>query len=138
VAIAQAEVRFPVIRNLNLGLLPISLPPVDGLVFFDAGIAWSRGQSTSFTQPDNYDDTIQRYVLRSYGAGIRLNLFGFALLRWDYAIPLDRDAPVCGRCGRQRGALPLVPARLHGQGTCFGEVRSAALAAVANVTGEIA
>ena len=29
-------------------------------------------------------------MLRSYGAGIRLNLFGFALVRWDYAIPLDR------------------------------------------------
>jgi hypothetical protein len=28
--------------------------------------------------------------VRSYGAGIRLNLFGFALLRWDYAIALDR------------------------------------------------
>ncbi|MEP7343844.1 MAG: hypothetical protein ABI877_01195 [Gemmatimonadaceae bacterium] len=90
VAVANAEVRFPLIRRFDLGLLPISLPPLDGLVFYDAGIAWSKGQTASFKKPDNYDDTIQRYVLRSYGAGIRLNLFGFALLRWDYAIPLDR------------------------------------------------
>jgi hypothetical protein len=27
--------------------------------------------------------------LRSYGFGLRLNLFGIALLRWDYSIPLD-------------------------------------------------
>lgn len=90
VAVANAELRFPLIRRFDLGLLPISLPPLDGLVFYDAGIAWSRGQTPSLKKPDNYDDALQRYVLRSYGAGIRLNLFGFALLRWDYAIPLDR------------------------------------------------
>jgi WD40 repeat protein len=90
VVVANAEVRFPLIRHFDLGLLPISLPPLDGLVFYDAGIAWSHGQSPSLKKPDNYNDSIQRYVLKSYGAGIRLNLFGFALLRWDYAIPLDR------------------------------------------------
>ncbi len=91
VAVANAEVRFPLIRRFDLGLLPISLPPLDGLVFYDAGLAWSKGQSASLKKPDNYDDATQRYVLRSYGAGLRLNLFGFALLRWDYAIPLDRS-----------------------------------------------
>ena len=74
------------------GLLPISLPPVDGLFFYDAGLAWSNGQSVSFRRPDGYDQDRQRFVLRSYGAGIRLNLFGFALVRWDYAIPLDRPS----------------------------------------------
>ena len=44
----------------------------------------------SLKRPAGYDEDTQRYVLRSYGAGIRLNLFGFALVRWDYAIPLDR------------------------------------------------
>lgn len=90
VAFANVEMRFPLIRRFDLGLLPISLPPVDGLVFYDAGAAWSKGQSVSFRKPDNYDQNDQRYMLRSYGAGIRLNLFGFALVRWDYAVPLDR------------------------------------------------
>ena len=90
VAFANIEMRFPLIRRFDLGLLPISLPPVDGLVFYDAGAAWSKGQSVSFKKPDGYDENRQRFVLRSYGAGIRLNLFGFALVRWDYAIPLDR------------------------------------------------
>jgi outer membrane protein assembly factor BamA len=90
VAFANAEVRFPLVRRFDLGLLPISLPPVDGLVFYDAGIAWTKGQSVSLSRPMDYDQDRQRYMLRSYGAGIRLNLFGFALVRWDYAIPLDR------------------------------------------------
>ncbi|MCC6318632.1 MAG: PD40 domain-containing protein [Gemmatimonadaceae bacterium] len=90
VAFANAELRFPLVRRFDLGLIPISLPPVDGLFFYDAGIAWSRGQSVSFRKPEGYDQARSRYMLRSYGAGIRLNLFGFALVRWDYAIPLDR------------------------------------------------
>lgn len=90
VAFANFELRFPLVRRFELGLIPIALPPVDGLFFFDAGIAWRSGQSISYRRPADYDDQTQRYVLRSYGSGIRLNLFGFALVRWDYAIPLDR------------------------------------------------
>ena len=90
VALANAELRFPVVRRLDLGLLPISLPPVEGLVFYDAGVAWSRDQSLTLRRaPDSYDADTERYLLTSYGAGIRVNLFGFAIVRWDYAIPLD-------------------------------------------------
>jgi Tol biopolymer transport system component len=90
VAFANAELRFPLVRRFDLGLLPISLPPVDGLFFYDIGLAWSSGQKVSWTT-DN-DARFTRTPVRSYGAGIRLNLFGFALLRWDYAIALDRPA----------------------------------------------
>jgi hypothetical protein len=95
-AVVNAEVRFPVVRRLDLGLLPIALPPIDGLVFFDAGAAWTGqapdGQPTQrllARRPGNYDLTAQRYPLRSYGYGVRFNLFGFAVVRWDYAWPLD-------------------------------------------------
>lgn len=90
VAYANAELRFPVVRRLELGLLPIALPPLDGLVFYDIGAAWSRGQTLSLRQPAGYDPTKdkQRWFLSSYGVGLRLNLFGLALVRWDYAIPL--------------------------------------------------
>ena len=90
VAFANVEMRFPLIRRFDLGLLPISLPPVDGLIFYDGGVAWSKGQTPSLRKPAGYDQDQQRYMLRSYGAGVRLNLFGFALVRWDYSIPLDR------------------------------------------------
>jgi Tol biopolymer transport system component len=90
--VASAELRFPLIRRLDVGLLPISLPPLEGLFFYDAGTAWSGGQDVHFRRPptDAYDFTKTRYLLTSYGAGIRLNLFNFAILRWDYAIPQDR------------------------------------------------
>lgn len=92
VVVASAELRFPLIRRLDVGLLPISLPPLEGLFFYDAGTAWSGGQDVHFRRPpkDSYDFNATRYLLTSYGAGIRLNLFNFAILRWDYAIPQDR------------------------------------------------
>ncbi|MGH7713549.1 MAG: hypothetical protein ACREOG_19835, partial [Gemmatimonadaceae bacterium] len=65
VAFANFELRFPLVRRFELGVVPIALPPVDGLFFFDAGIAWRGGQDISFRKPDNYDDETQRYVLRS-------------------------------------------------------------------------
>lgn len=89
IAVANAELRFPLIRRFELGVLPILLPPVDGLVFYDAGMAWTEGQQISWRRPENYDWTVQRYPLRSWGAGIRVNMFNYAILRWDYAIPLD-------------------------------------------------
>jgi hypothetical protein len=89
VAYANFEVRFPLVRRFDLGLLPIGLPPVDGLVFYDFGMAWSQGQDIHLTRPADYDYVTDRYPLRSYGFGIRLNLFNIALVRWDYAVPRD-------------------------------------------------
>lgn len=90
VGVVNAEIRFPLVRRFDLGNLPIGLPPIEALVFYDAGLAWSKGQTVSLTKPDNYDFQLQRYPLRSYGAGIRMNLFNLAILKWDYAIPLDK------------------------------------------------
>jgi len=92
VAVANAELRFPVIRRIELGVLPIALPPLDGLLFYDAGVAWSKNQTVYGGRPANYDGNRQRYPLRSYGLGLRLNLFNYAVLRWDYAVPLDQPA----------------------------------------------
>ena len=88
--VASAELRIPLVRRFELGVLPVQLPPVDGAIFYDAGMAFSGGQTASLSRPTNYDANTQRFLLRSYGYSIRLNLFNFALLRWDYAIPLDR------------------------------------------------
>ena len=89
VAVFNAELRFPLVRRFELGILPIGLPPVDGLFFFDAGMAWTRNHDIAWSRPEDYDWTTQRYPLRSYGMGIRVNLFNYAILRWDYSIPLD-------------------------------------------------
>lgn len=92
IAMVNAELRFPLIRRFDLGFLPISLPPVDGLLFYDAGMAWSGGQEIHLTKPENYDFTRQRFPLRSYGYGLRMNLFNIAVLRWDYSISRDAFA----------------------------------------------
>jgi hypothetical protein len=89
IAVANFEVRFPLLRRVDIGLLPISLPPIEGLVFYDVGVTWFEGQKLHWSRPTDFDPAFQRHALRSYGFGVRLNLFNFALLRWDYAIPLD-------------------------------------------------
>jgi Tol biopolymer transport system component len=92
VAVANVELRFPLVRRLELGFLPVDLPPLDGLFFYDAGLAWSRGQSVTLRRPADYNVDAQRYPLRSYGLGLRLNLFNYAIVRWDYAVPIDQPA----------------------------------------------
>ena len=86
------ELRFPIIRRFDLGRLPIGIPPVDGAIFYDAGLAWSAGQTPHLSKPDNYDQTkdVDRYFLRSYGATFRVNVFNLAVLSWSIAKPLDR------------------------------------------------
>ena len=92
VAVGNVELRFPLIRRLELGFLPVDLPPLDGLFFYDVGLAWSRGQSVTLQRPAEYNVDTQRYPLRSYGFGLRLNLFNYAIVRWDYAVPVDQSA----------------------------------------------
>ncbi|MEQ1692343.1 MAG: hypothetical protein ABMA00_13715 [Gemmatimonas sp.] len=89
VAFANAELRFPIIRMLG-SKLPIGLPPLDGLIFYDAGVAWSGGQTVLAKEPANYDFSKQRALLQSYGFGFRLNLFNIAIVRWDWAVPVNR------------------------------------------------
>lgn len=89
VAVANAELRFPIIRRFDVGS-SFGLPPVDGLIFYDAGLAWSKGQTPHLGRaPDDNDPTINRYPLTSWGAGLRVNLFNLAILRWDYARPMS-------------------------------------------------
>jgi hypothetical protein len=88
VAVANAELRFPIIRRFDVGTA-FGLPPVDGLLFYDIGLAWSKGQTPHLGRaPLDNDASVNRYPLASYGAGLRVNLFNLAVLRWDYARPL--------------------------------------------------
>ena len=89
VAVGNVELRFPLVRSAELGFTSASLPPIDGLFFYDVGVAWSNKQHLYWTRPFDYDVSTQRFPLQSYGAGLRVNLFNYAILRWDYAIPID-------------------------------------------------
>jgi len=91
VAFANAELRFPIIRRYGARTALLGgLPPIDGLFFYDAGVAWSEDQKVSLSAPADYDFTKQRALLRSYGFGVRMNLFNIAIIRWDWAKPVSR------------------------------------------------
>jgi len=88
VAVFNEELRFPIIRRFDVGS-SFGLPPVDGLIFYDAGLAWSKGMKPHLgNAPAGFDPTTDRYPLTSWGAGLRVNVFNLAILRWDYARPL--------------------------------------------------
>lgn len=87
VAFANAEVRFPVLRLLNTGL---PIPPIEGLIFHDMGVAWNAGQNIVFKKDANFNEATDRQVLKSYGFGLRANLFNIAILRYDWAVPYSR------------------------------------------------
>jgi Tol biopolymer transport system component len=98
VGVVNAELRFPLIRQLVLGFAPIGLPPIEGFLFGDAGLAWSESSSPVFQRgvqqphPDalNQWDRTQRGIFTSVGAGARVNLFGYFILEASYVNPLDR------------------------------------------------
>jgi Tol biopolymer transport system component len=88
IAVANVELRFPLTRSLVLGFLPIGLPPIEGALFYDAGVAYDHRRDVKLNGDPN--DLSIRSVVRSYGASIRANLLGFVILRFDITKPLDR------------------------------------------------
>jgi hypothetical protein len=80
--VANVEARFPLFalfgaRNLY-GPVPIEVG-----AFFDTGVAWYSGQKPALFGGE------QQFV-KSVGGTARLNLFGYAVLQFDLAWPLDR------------------------------------------------
>ena len=90
VAVANAELRFPLFQWLALGFLPVALPPIEGAVFYDVGLAWNEGQTVKLSRSADDDPRDVRTPLRSWGGSVRVNFLGFLILRFDYTKPLDR------------------------------------------------
>jgi surface antigen Omp85-like protein/WD40 repeat protein len=89
IAVANVELRFPLTRSLVLGFLPVGLPPIEGALFYDAGVAWNSGDQLHWRSSAT-DARDVKGLLRSYGGAIRVNLLGFVILRFDVTKPLDR------------------------------------------------
>lgn len=107
-ALFRSELRFPVITELQVGFLG-NFPPVDAVLFFDAGLAWNdqvcidNGMPVfdSRSCPNAQDIKLvwrrepgqnplyYREPLYSYGVGLRAFIF-FGVLRLDYAFPRSR------------------------------------------------
>ena len=89
-AVGSAELRFPILTRQIFHKLPSAVPPIEGAFFYDVGIAWNDGNTLKWSLDPTDDLENVRTPLQSYGASIRTNLFGFVVLRVDYARPLNR------------------------------------------------
>ncbi len=112
--VANAELRFPLLGLLGLGKGFYGAWPLEVCAFFDWGIAYASQPSQWWggfiDDPDNPDPNGppllvpkmvrpwfsggDRKPIRSYGVGLRTNLFGYLILGLNYVYPMDR--PVRG------------------------------------------
>jgi hypothetical protein len=88
-ALASGEFRFPIFNFLDLGFVPLGLPPVDGVVFFDIGTAFNSFDQLVWSRERGMDPYFVREPLAAVGGGIRVNIL-YNVFRLDYAYPLDR------------------------------------------------
>ena len=81
-AVAGVELRAPLLGAFT-GKLEYGPIPAEIIGFFDAGVAWDNQ-----TKPAFMDGT--RPWARSFGAGVRVNAFGYAIVELDAVRALDR------------------------------------------------
>ncbi|MCK6615113.1 MAG: biopolymer transporter Tol [Ignavibacteriaceae bacterium] len=82
------EYRFPLIRYLLTGALPILFRNVQGVAFFDAGTAWSKERNLQLFTKDAGGETITKDLLMGTGVGARM-YFLYFLTRFDVAWAYD-------------------------------------------------
>jgi Tol biopolymer transport system component len=86
-AVANLEVRVPLLGVEGYGLIRARFLPTDLAFFLDAGTAWSKGQTPEL----RFDrSSIERVPVVSAGVSARLLLGGFAVLEFYYAKPFQR------------------------------------------------
>ncbi|MDP9347762.1 MAG: BamA/TamA family outer membrane protein [Gemmatimonadota bacterium] len=90
IAVANAELRFPLIRQLVVGT-SIPFPPIEGIAFFDAGVAWQQGTEPVFQRGIQAGNLAERGIVTSGGVGARVNLLGYLILEIDYVNGFERN-----------------------------------------------
>lgn len=83
-ALFNTEFRFPFIRYLLTGALPIMFRNILGTAFFDAGSAWNNSHQLKLFTKDVEGRTVSKDLLMGTGFGVRFYLLYF-LLRVDAA-----------------------------------------------------
>jgi Tol biopolymer transport system component len=87
-ALMNLEFRFPLIRYLITGPLPILFSNILGVAFIDAGAAWNKNHDLRLFTKDAYNNTFSKDLLMGTGVGARL-YFLYFLLRFDVAWPYN-------------------------------------------------
>lgn len=86
-AIANAEIRVPVLGTDDLGLITFPYLPLEITGFVDAGTAWTDSDPTVWSFERN---TTARVPVVSAGASARLNLMGYLVIEMFYVYPFQR------------------------------------------------
>jgi len=82
--VANAELRFPLFGALGIGSGYYGAFPIEFTVFGDGGLAWDTQHEPSVLGSGVRDPVF------SAGAGLRINLLGFAIAELDLVRPFDR------------------------------------------------
>ena len=82
--VANAELRFPLFGALGIGSGYYGAFPIEFTVFGDGGLAWDTQHEPSVLGSGTRDPVF------SAGAGLRINLLGFAIAELDLVRPFDR------------------------------------------------
>lgn len=90
-ALFNLEFRYPFIRSLVPGALPISFQNLTGVFFLDVGSAWDRWKDFRAFQRDADGTVRSRDLLTGMGMGLRVFLFYFPL-RFDVAWTYDYNS----------------------------------------------
>jgi hypothetical protein len=88
-AVANVELRIPVLGVEGYGLVASPLPPLELAPFVDVGAAWTGSSAPVWSLAPN---TADRTPVASAGISARLNLFGYAVLQSYWARPFQRPA----------------------------------------------
>lgn len=82
------EFRFPLIRYLVTGPLPILFSNIFGVAFADVGTAWTNNKDLRLFTRNPNNEVISQDLLMGTGVGARL-FFLYFLLRFDVAWAYD-------------------------------------------------
>jgi Tol biopolymer transport system component len=83
-ALMNAELRFPFIRYLVTGGIPLFFSNILGVVFLDMGTAWNYNHQLRFFDRNENGSVVSRDLLTGTGVGARV-FFLYFLLRFDVA-----------------------------------------------------
>jgi Tol biopolymer transport system component len=91
IALANAEVRFPLSGPERLALIKSKWVFADLNLFFDSGMAWNRNDKVNFYTDANVGaaNDISKAPVFSTGASLRINVLGYLIVEPFYAIPLS-------------------------------------------------
>jgi outer membrane protein assembly factor BamA len=87
IGVINAEMRFPLFGVREFGLINFPFLPTDIAPFFDAGVAWAKGDPPTFEFNRN---TAKRVPVFSTGISARMNVLGYLVFEAYYAYPFQR------------------------------------------------